>query len=355
MESDHERAGKHEDYPLAQRKMPHEGERPWLRSASHASISSMYGGSGTGFVSVIVHNGESDLTTLQSEHFLLTNKRGAYTTCRSLDVNWVLLFERHVKRLAKTARLMLEAEFGEGSPQSHFPVTEYDKIYQPVFDSVYFGMTEFLRLSHLIPRQPKDAEELRMTILLCWDDVTGEPDIYTHVKRLFRRPYPPVDVSVRKFWRQNPQAKDSKWVEERREAEKVVGELINEVLLVGPEGQVFEGLTSNFFAVLVNEETGKVTVKTAGSGCLEGTVRSLVLEICEKMDIEVILEAPNVKELEDGLWTAAFITSTSRLILPIRRVFMDSDVYDLSLSETSNSLFENFLFHMRETCTRVIY
>jgi hypothetical protein len=261
----------------------------------------------------------------------------------------------HAYETAKTARLMLEAEFGEGSPESHFPVAEYDKIYQPVFDSVYFGMTEFLRLAHLVPHQPKDADELRMTVLICWDEVTGEPDIYTHVKRLFRRPHPPVDVSVTEFWRQNPQAKDSKWVEQRREAEKRVGELINEVLLVGPEGQVFEGLTSNFFAVIVDEETGKVTVKTAGSGCLEGTVRSLVLEMCTKMGIEVVLEAPNLKELEDGSWMAAFITSTSRLILPIRRIILESKVYDLSLSETSNSLFENFLSNMRDTCTRVIY
>jgi len=56
-------------------------------------------------------------------------------------------------------------------------------------------------------------------------------------------------------------------------------------------------------------------VWTAGEGVLEGTVRRLVLEVCEKNGILVVLQPPLLSDLER--WEGAFISSTSRLALPI--------------------------------------
>lgn len=72
----------------------------------------------------------------------------------------------------------------------------------------------------------------------------------------------------------NAKAKDSEWVRQRKawEASKPAG--VNEVLLVSHEGQLLEGLTSNFFVL---DSQGAVV--TADEGVLNGTVRELVLEV----------------------------------------------------------------------------
>ena len=74
-------------------------------------------------------------------------------------------------------------------------------------------------------------------------------------------------------------------------------------------GAVLEGTQTNFYAV-----RGGV-VYTAEEGVLPGTVRSLVLDVCRDAGIDAVLEAPSVAEL--GEWEGAFITSTSRFVMPI--------------------------------------
>ena len=54
---------------------------------------------------------------------------------------------------------------------------------------------------------------------------------------------------------------------------------------------------------------------TKGEGILQGTVRTMVLNICEKLNIPVCLEAPLLSEVMD--WDACFITSTSRFVMNI--------------------------------------
>jgi len=58
---------------------------------------------------------------------------------------------------------------------------------------------------------------------------------------------------------------------------------------------------------------------TAGEGVLAGTVRRLVLEVCEREGIPVELSPPNIKMAHK--WEAALISSTSRLLLPIDEIY----------------------------------
>ena len=59
---------------------------------------------------------------------------------------------------------------------------------------------------------------------------------------------------------------------------------------------------------------------------LQGTVRTMVLTICEKLGIPVSLDAPRLSEI--GQWDACFITSTSRFVMNINtiRVWMQVEV-----------------------------
>ena len=85
------------------------------------------------------------------------------------------------------------------------------------------------------------------------------------------------------------------------------------MLLVGEGGEVLEGTQTNFFVV-----GGDGVVRTAGEGVLEGTVRRVVLELCEREGVRVELSAPLLREART--WRGAFITSTSRLLLPVEEL-----------------------------------
>ena len=86
------------------------------------------------------------------------------------------------------------------------------------------------------------------------------------------------------------------------------GKSVEEIILCEND-HIFEGGQSNFFAV----KNG--TVYTNGEGVLQGTVRTMVLNICEKLNIPLILSAPLLSEVLQ--WDACFITSTSRFVMNI--------------------------------------
>ena len=84
---------------------------------------------------------------------------------------------------------------------------------------------------------------------------------------------------------------------------------MNEVLLMDTDGSILEGMSSNFGVI----QNGALV--TAEEGVLLGSVRGLVLSVCECEGVGVELRAPNVSEADT--WEGAFISSTSRLLLPI--------------------------------------
>lgn len=84
----------------------------------------------------------------------------------------------------------------------------------------------------------------------------------------------------------------------------------NEVILVDESGRLYEGLSSNFFVI----RSGDESIQTAPlDQVLVGTVMKRIL------DTEpVVFEFPRVEEIEK--WKGAFITSTSRMILPVHQI-----------------------------------
>jgi len=86
-----------------------------------------------------------------------------------------------------------------------------------------------------------------------------------------------------------------------------------EVLLADPAtGEVLEGLSSNFFAVV----GGAVHTAPAPEQVLGGTVRAAALAACAAEGVPVIGAAPRLRDA----WEGAFLTSTSRLVLPLDAV-----------------------------------
>jgi branched-subunit amino acid aminotransferase/4-amino-4-deoxychorismate lyase len=62
-------------------------------------------------------------------------------------------------------------------------------------------------------------------------------------------------------------------------------------------------------------------VHTAGEGVLLGTVRDLVLQVCREEGIPVSDIPPRIHDIPS--WEGCMITSTSRLCLPVDRLFVN--------------------------------
>lgn len=85
-----------------------------------------------------------------------------------------------------------------------------------------------------------------------------------------------------------------------------------EALLVDRNGQVLEGTRSNFFAF----RDGRLyTAKD--DEVLLGITRTRILQAAKSLGIEVVYEAPLVKDLHDGFYDELFISATSMAAMPL--------------------------------------
>jgi branched-subunit amino acid aminotransferase/4-amino-4-deoxychorismate lyase len=115
--------------------------------------------------------------------------------------------------------------------------------------------------------------------------------------------------------------KDSTWVRERQALEKNKGRDINEVLLMDDEEQLYEGMASNFLAV------SNSTVYCASlDHILLGTILKMVVDICKQNDIPFEWQFPRLEDAREGKWDGCFITSTSRLLLPIESIYVGHEM-----------------------------
>jgi len=111
--------------------------------------------------------------------------------------------------------------------------------------------------------------------------------------------------------RHNPAAKTSEWMLDRQAIERNLPEGVFTGILVGEHGELLEGLSSNFYAILDGE------LWTAGGGVLPGIAQQIVLTVAEgvlpvRRDAPLAADVPRMAE--------AFLTSASRGIVPIVQI-----------------------------------
>lgn len=104
-----------------------------------------------------------------------------------------------------------------------------------------------------------------------------------------------------------PESKSIKWLNSRIKIKKEFLPLVDEGLIVNQENQILEGLSSNFFYI----KDG--IVFSADKDVLNGVTRQI---LNENMTIEAGFL--NVNEIE--IIDEAFITSTSRGVLPVKTI-----------------------------------
>lgn len=167
-----------------------------------------------------------------------------------------------------------------------------------------------------------------------------------------RHPRDPVAVVVRKnvvsrVVDGDPTVKDSRFVTDRRILERCQG-TAEETVMAAPgsagvpgdgtdrlpdawrDTELLEGGSSNFFAVYQNkrndddDDDTTYTIRTAATDLvLDGTVRQVVRDAFVHKDKKISFDdsrPPRLDDLDD--WVGCFLTSTSRLVLPIDRLVL---------------------------------
>ena len=238
-------------------------------------------------------NDHYSITSLSEGNFVSINDSskytpdGAYTTFRTYNRFYVLNLTKHFDRLEETARLAGK----------------------PVFLNRK-GISKFL--GEVIEKYPDNELRIRITVDLsvCLGDIyivletLITPDIKCYENG--------IDVITTTLHRSNPKAKLNKFLSQASEVRRQKGSEYEEILMVDSHNEILEGLSSNFYAVIRDE------IFTAEEGVLFGTTRDYVLRLAKKLAIPVNLRPVSIHELK--YLDEAFITSTSRSILPIRSI-----------------------------------
>eukprot|EP01080_Neovahlkampfia_damariscottae_P003744 gene3744-6632_t len=256
----------------------------------------------------ITKNGKLLKTTIDAGKFLSESQRGAYTGARTIKTEngkfYVFNLRQHVKRLSDSCQIMIKENY-KNIPKCFEKITNEALLQEELKKNLKEGF---------LVDNTKD--DLKLTILITWEN--DSCDLLIHFSRLNDAFDDKIKRSIEFIpgSRKHILAKDSEWVRYRKQIEDVkFCKTSNEVVLVDHEGHANEGLSSNFF-VLMNDNR----LYTSNEGIISGTVRTLILQICKDENIEVVFKAPKISEISE--WKEVFISSTTRLVFPVEKVYL---------------------------------
>ncbi len=256
-------------------------------------MSEIFWQSDTNFWTVV--NGKIDTIELGTKTIAETEKctpGGAYTTFRTYNSFGVLRLTKHLDRLEETARLA-----------GHEIHIDRDDL-----------KTTLTALVAGTPNSSDPTPERRIRVTV---------DLERNIGRFYFAMEPLAVPAPEKYeqgiicrtaktHRENPKAKLSSFLSRAADIRKQEKDAFDEILMVSPEGNILEGLSSNFFGIIGD------TVFTSEYGVLSGTTRDFILEIADNLNIPVIFLPVKLSEI--GRLDEAFISSTSRSILPVRSI-----------------------------------
>ena len=221
------------------------------------------------------------------DEFVLSLPIGVYTTLRTVGKNKIFQLKYHLQRLKESFSLS----------KSQFPYN-IDEIRNPLHLLLDNFFENELRIRIFIP-----IEQNNICYFIFEDLIVPNPLAYKIG----------VNVGINKLIRRNPKAKLTSFIQNSKEIKYYCKKHnLEESIIVNEKNELLEGLTSNFFAVMKNK------IYTADKEVLSGSVRELVLDEINKAKISIQLTPINYENLEK--LSEAFITSTSRGVLPVVRI-----------------------------------
>jgi branched-chain amino acid aminotransferase len=208
---------------------------------------------------------------------------GVYTITNTYHTFKVLKLDAHLDRLENSARLA-------GIPLT-LDRTRLRNALRGMIAAAGYGDARF-RIT--VPQDQPDC-----FILSVEPFKPPAAEVYTHGVRC---------ITVPGSSRPNPAAKTTDWMQDREAVEKTLPTGIYTGLLLGKTGDILEGISSNFYAVLRGE------LRSAGKDVLPGISQQVVYEVAPDV-LPVRREAVNVVDIPR--LEEAFITSASRGIVPV--------------------------------------
>ena len=122
-----------------------------------------------------------------------------------------------------------------------------------------------------------------------------------------------VKVATFPVSRHIPQAKSINYMAGVKALAKARKQSAIELIHIDNSGNMYEGMTSNFFAVI----NGKLT--TAREGILEGITKKVILdELVPKLGIEINERFPTLSEIPS--FSEAFVTASNKEVMPIHHI-----------------------------------
>lgn len=215
--------------------------------------------------------------------------QGVYSVARTFKRVYTLMLNDHLDRMEESARL-IEMPLTLDRPALR-------RALRTLIDRAGFAETRF-RIT--VPR------EAPQTAIISLEPFVGIPiEVIQQGVRVITAP----------VVRENPHAKVTSWMQQRASTLGQMPEGVYETLLVAPSGEILEGATSNFWAIVDG------TLCTAEEGVLNGIVRRALLQIAPQM---MPIKLQPVRK--DALWAVeeAFLTSASRGVVPV--VIIDGQI-----------------------------
>lgn len=313
---------------------------------------------------------KSFVVSVAASDLFLRYPRGCYTTVRTVNRDSILEFDFHLNRLATSLCSIFHLN------ASDVPASFLKEVLLPSLQLAIGKLNEVILRKNsplknqgnsVVSNSPLQSSfsnliEIKLSILITslpdnWNDesfrqltepisdvsdhsIIGEKfykdntfTIVVHATEMSGWPISELaTVEVQLACRSFPTVKDSDWVRKRKMLEKIHSFEVNEILLQDEHGNILEGSSSNFFVVTKscelsassNQFSNLELLRTAPDTLiLPGTIRKIVLDICELEHVPVSFQPPNVNEIH--LWKGAFITSTSRLLLPIKLIIIPEE------------------------------
>ncbi|KAL1920400.1 uncharacterized protein VTP21DRAFT_777 [Calcarisporiella thermophila] len=262
-------------------------------------------------------------TITSTNEFFLENPRGAYTGARTVNRKAIVELDAHIERIANSMRIMkfIPPTFADNTEEPIRIASELEPLRNP--QTLREILIPLLRagMHRYLSREDVPAEgDIKLGVVACYCFEKMKPRLMAHFDHLHT---PQVERCKVEVWgepRESAQAKDSKWVRERMSLDASKQPDTNEVLLTDHLHAVYEGIASNFFAVLPsNSSSCCFEIHTAPlEYVLLGTIMRVVLLVCERESIKVKYEFPDLRTATE--WEGAFLASTSRLVLPIETI-----------------------------------
>ena len=208
---------------------------------------------------------------------------GVYTITNTYNGTQVLKFDAHLDRLENSARL---AGIPLTLDRARLRAALRALIAEADFGSVRFRVT--------VPKRQPDQ-----LILSVEPFAPPAPEVYEHGVRC---------VTVGSAERITPAAKTTGWMHDRKAIEAALPPGIYTGLLLSKTGDILEGISSNFYAILHDE------LRSAGKDVLPGIAQQVVYEVAPEV-LPLRRQAVNVVDIPS--LTEAFVTSSSRGIIPV--------------------------------------